>query len=50
MSEYELELIKMIREHKDPAKAMMIAVEAITDYLIKLKTSESPATLPVDVP
>lgn len=33
MDIYEKELIRMIREHDEPEKAMMIAVEVITSYL-----------------
>ena len=50
MSEYELELIKIIRQHDDPTKAMMVAIEVITDYLIKLKKSEASATPQADAP
>ena len=33
MSENELELIKIIRESEDPAKAMVTAIEIICDYI-----------------
>ena len=33
MSENELELIKIIRESEDPAKAMITAIEIIRDYI-----------------
>ena len=33
MSENELELIKIIRESEDPAKAMVTAVEVICQYI-----------------
>ena len=33
MSENELELINMIRESEDPAKAMVKAIEVICQYI-----------------
>ena len=33
MSENELELIKIIRESEDPAKAMVTAIEVICQYI-----------------
>ena len=33
MSENELELIKIIRESEDPAKAIVTAIEIICDYI-----------------
>ena len=33
MSENELELIKIIRESEDPAKAMEAAIEVILQYI-----------------
>jgi hypothetical protein len=33
MSENELELIKIIRESEDPAKAMITAIKIIRDYI-----------------
>ena len=33
MSENELELINMIRESEDPAKAMVTAIEVILQYI-----------------
>ncbi len=33
MSTYEMELVRMIREHDEPEKALVIAVEVITDFL-----------------
>ena len=33
MSENELELIKIILESKDPAKAMVTAIEVICQYI-----------------
>lgn len=40
MTQNEMELIGMIREHNDPAKAMMVAVEVITTFLLKLEKCE----------
>ena len=40
MSKNELELLGMIREHDDPEKAMMIAVEVITLFLTQHGSSE----------
>ena len=40
MSKNELELLDMIREHDDPEKAMMIAVEIITSFLTQHGSSE----------
>ena len=42
MNENEMKLIGMIRESEDPAKAMLIAVEVITDFLRQLQSSEAP--------
>lgn len=36
MSENELELINMIRESEDPAKAMVTAIEIICKYIEKI--------------
>ena len=43
MSKNEMELIGMIREHDEPEKAMMIAVEVITSFLTQHGSSEAPA-------
>lgn len=40
MSTNEMELIRMIREHDDPEKALVIAVEVITGFLRQLQSSE----------
>ena len=39
MNENEQKLIGLIRESDDPEKALMIAVEVITDYLKQLQSS-----------
>ncbi len=33
MDEYELRLLQMIRKSDDPEKALVVAVEVITDFL-----------------
>lgn len=40
MNDLERKLIGMIRESDDPEKAMVIAVEVITDFLGQLRSSE----------
>lgn len=40
MNEWEQKLIGMIRESDDPERAMVIAVEVITDFLGQLRSSE----------
>ena len=40
MSEIELELIKIIRESEDPAKAMVTAIEIICQFIEDRKTSQ----------
>lgn len=42
MSENEMELLGMIREHDDPEKALAVAVDVITDFLKQLQSSEAP--------
>ena len=39
---YELELINMIRQHKNPEKALEIAIEIILGYLAQHESSEIP--------
>lgn len=41
MSENEIMLIEMIKNHSDPEKALNIAIEVIIDYLSHLEPSES---------
>jgi hypothetical protein len=43
MSENEMKLIGMIRESDDPEKAIVVAVEVITDFLKQFQSSEEPA-------
>ena len=33
MTQNEMELIRIIRESEDPAKALVIAIQIITEYL-----------------
>ena len=33
MTQYEADLIRTIRESEDPAKALVIAIQIITEYL-----------------
>ena len=40
MSENEIALIEMIRNHPNPEQAFYIAVEIITDYLKQLESFE----------
>ncbi len=35
MTDYERELIEMIREHNDPGTALLTAMRIITDFLEK---------------
>lgn len=42
MDEYELRLLQMIRKSDDPERALIIAVEVITDFLRQLQSSEEP--------
>ena len=41
MNVYEMELIRMIREHDDPGRALVIAVEVITSFLTQHGSSEA---------
>lgn len=43
MSTYEMELVRMIREHDEPEKALMVAVEVITSFLKQRGSSEEQA-------
>lgn len=43
MSKNEMELIGLIREHDEPEKAMMIAVDIITSFLQRRGSSEAQA-------
>ena len=42
MTENEMELIRLIRESKDPAKAMVAAVEIICQFLLDQKEQAAP--------
>ena len=42
MTENEKELVEMIRNSNDPAKAMVIAVDVIVDFLLDLKNQAAP--------
>lgn len=42
MSENELVLINMIRESEDPAKAMITAIEIITQYINTMSNWDRP--------
>lgn len=42
MSKNEIELLELIREHDDPEKALMIAVDVITSFLAQRGSSEVP--------
>ena len=42
MTENEKELVEMIRNSNDPAKAMMAAVDVIVDFLLDLKSQAAP--------
>ena len=50
MSTYEIELVRMIREHDEPEKALVIAVEVITSFLKQRGSSEEPAASCPQVP
>ena len=45
MSTYEMELVRMIREHDEPEKALVIAVEVITSFLKQHESSEEQAVV-----
>lgn len=42
MTENELKLLRMIREHDDPEQALVIALEVITSFLGQHGSSEEP--------
>ncbi len=42
MSKNEMELIRMVREHEEPEKALVIAVGVITSFLKQHGSSEEP--------
>lgn len=43
MNENEMNLIGLIRESDDPEKALVTAVEVITDFLEQFRSSAAPA-------
>jgi hypothetical protein len=43
VDEYEDAMIKMIRDHHAPERALQTAVQVITDFLRQLRSSEAPA-------
>lgn len=50
MSNNEMELIRMIREHDEPDKALTIALEVITSYLKQHGSFEEPVAACPQVP
>lgn len=44
MTDYEIELIKMIRESNNPEKALMTASVIILDFLQQHESSEAPSS------
>ena len=50
MNENERKLIGMIRESDDPERALVIAVEVITDFLRQSQSSEVPTAACPPVP
>lgn len=43
MTQNEMELIRIIRESEDPAKAMVMAIQIMTDFLAEHGIKESEA-------
>ena len=43
MTEYEMELIRIIRESEDPAKALAMAIQITTDFLAEHGNKEAEA-------
>lgn len=43
MSNNEMELVRLIREHDEPEKALMIAIGVITSFLAQHGSSEEPS-------
>lgn len=43
MTQNEMELIRTIRESEDPAKAMVMAIQIMTDFLAELGIKEAEA-------
>lgn len=45
MTENETELIETIRNHKDPEKALLVAIEIIVDFLNHHESTESKSSV-----
>ena len=43
MTQNEMELIRIIRESEDPAKAMVTAIQIMTDFLVEHGIKEAEA-------
>ena len=43
MTQNEMELIRIIRESEDPAKAMVMAIQIMTDFLVEHGIKEAEA-------
>ena len=43
MTENELKLLSMIREHNNPEQALIIAIETIISYLKQFESFEEPS-------
>ena len=44
MKENEIELIELVRTHKHPVRAVIIAIEIITSYLMRRESSPRPSS------
>lgn len=47
MTENEIELINMVREHDNPVQALLIATKTIVSYLMRQQSYSKP--IPVDL-
>lgn len=50
MSKNDMELVRLIREHDEPEKALLIAIEVITLFLTQHESFEEPAAACPQVP
>ena len=50
MAHNEIDVIKKIRESKDPDRAMQIATEIIIDYLMQRESSRLQSAVPLPEP
>ena len=50
MAHNEIDVIKKIRESKEPDRAMQIATEIILDYLMQRESSRSQSAVPLPAP